>query len=166
MTFWYISSDKSQRSKLDLSDFANNLWSDFTPFICSGRIGFTPEKIHDAIHLGQLLNNINDYGKMGQTWLFRPCTRIWSLDLFNQVHLLAVDQYHPGSCIYIYIYITQCHHAIILENWQKHKKLTFFGSFGPWKLTFISMPSTGSCFTAHCYILKEAPYQIKTKQYY
>ena len=62
-----MSSDKSQRSNLDLSDFANNLLSEFTPFICSGRIGFAPEKIHNAIHLGQLLNNINHYGTMGQT---------------------------------------------------------------------------------------------------
>ena len=160
MTFWYISSDKSQRSKLDLSDFANNLQRDFTPFICSGRIGFTPEKIHDAINLGQLLNNINDYGKMGQTWPFRPW--IWPLELFNQVYLLTVDLYHPGSCIYI----KQSHHAIILENWQKHPNLTLFGPFGPWKLTFISMSSPGSCFTAHCDILKEAPYQTRTKQYY
>ena len=33
-------------------------------------IGFTPETIHDAIHLGRtslLLNEINNYGKMGQT---------------------------------------------------------------------------------------------------
>ena len=40
-----ISSDKSQRSKLDFTDFENNFYSDLTPFICSGRIGFTPEKI-------------------------------------------------------------------------------------------------------------------------
>ena len=34
----------------------------------TGRIGFTTKKLHDAINLGSislLLNNINNYGKMG-----------------------------------------------------------------------------------------------------
>ena len=164
MTFWYISSDKSQKSKLDLSDFANNdLQNDFTPFIYSDRIGFTPEKIYDAINVGQLLNNINDYGKMSQTWPFQ--TWIWPLELFNQVHLLTVDQYRPGSCIYVTKKLSR-RYLRKLAKVAKHPNLIPFGLFGPWKLTFISIASTGSCFTTHCYILKEAPYQTRTKQYY
>ena len=51
----------------------------------------------------------------------------------------------------------------------KHPNWTLFGPFGPWKFTFMSISSPGSCitflklFTVHCYILKEAPYRTRQK---
>ena len=51
---------------------ANDLEGDFTPFIFYDRTGFTPKKLHDAIHLSStslLLNNNDNYGEMGQTWI-------------------------------------------------------------------------------------------------
>ena len=54
--------------KSDLSDLENDLYSDSIHFIYWDKIGFTTKKLHGAIHLGStwlLLNNINNYGKMG-----------------------------------------------------------------------------------------------------
>ena len=73
--FWDISSNRSQRSKLDLSDLENYLSSDSTSFILYDSIGFTIKKLHDAINLSStllLMNNIINYGKMDQTAPFLP----------------------------------------------------------------------------------------------
>ena len=47
----------------------------FHTFHIIGQDGFTTKKLHDVINVGStslLLNNINNYGKIGQTWPFRP----------------------------------------------------------------------------------------------
>ena len=53
---------------MDLSDLETDLKTESIPFIFYDRIVFTTKKLHDAINLANtslLLNNINNYGKIG-----------------------------------------------------------------------------------------------------
>ena len=47
-----LADNRSQKSKLDLSDLENDLKSDSILFILYDRMSFITEKLHDAIHLG------------------------------------------------------------------------------------------------------------------
>ena len=61
---------KSQRSKCNLSDFGNDPLSDSAPIIVWDWIVLTQKRIHYVIYLFStllLLNNIDNYGEMGQT---------------------------------------------------------------------------------------------------
>ena len=47
----------------------------YLSYFRTGLVCFTTQKLHDAINWDStslLLNNINNYGKMGQTWPFQP----------------------------------------------------------------------------------------------
>ena len=87
---------KSPRYKFDLSDFENDPLSDSAPIIVWDRIVLTQKRIHDVIYMFStllLLNNIDNYGEMGQTWPF------FLENNSIQIHLLTVDQYNSQDAI-------------------------------------------------------------------
>ena len=96
--FWDISWNRSQRSKLDLSDLENDLYNQSTPLKFENSTRITSEKPYEAIHLGStsiLRINIQKYVKMSQTGPFCP----WQgpLEWFNQILFFTFHHHHPGE---------------------------------------------------------------------
>ena len=96
--FWDIGPNRYQRSKLDLSDFENNLYNQSTPLKFENSTRITSEKTYEAIHLGStsiLLINIEKCeNEPNRTFL--PLT-MRPLEWFNQILLFTVHHHHPGE---------------------------------------------------------------------